>query len=170
MSDQIPAGHKKCSVCKNFLPLDDFYADKRNKDGKQSECKHCNNIRRIKHKKENREAKSLSYYKDRRYHLKNKGCTDKNLTAETIMALELLSNGVCNLSGQKIKNIAVDHDHDTGLIRGILDNKINLMIGQIEMASKLGLCEPNGAVAEYLANPPAQQLIKQMNVFEEDFP
>ena len=86
------------------------------------------------------------------------------------MALELLSNGVCNLSGQKIKNIVVDHDHDTGLIRGILDRQINLMIGQIEMASKLGLCQPTGAVAEYLANPPAQQLIKQMNAFEEDFP
>ena len=86
------------------------------------------------------------------------------------MALEILSNGVCDLSGQKIENVVVDHDHDTGLIRGILDNKINLMLGAVERAIKLGLCEPTGAVAEYLANPPAQQLIKQMNAFEEDFP
>jgi hypothetical protein len=170
MSDQIPAGHKKCNKCKNVLPLDNFYNDKKVKDGKKYECKHCSNIRINENRKENREARNLSYYGRRRSELKRKGCTDKNLTPETIMALELLSNGVCNLSGQKIKNVAVDHDHDTGLIRGILDNKINLMVGNIETAMKLGLCEPNGAVAEYLANPPAQKLIKQMNAFEEDFP
>lgn len=166
MSDQIAAGHKKCSKCEKVLPLDDFFKDKSRKDGKQRYCKNCHCERQAK----NKEARNLSYYSQRRYTLKRAGCTDKNLTPETIMALELLSNGVCNLSGQKIENIAVDHDHETGLIRGILDNKINLMLGGIERASKLGLCEPNGAVAEYLANPPAQKLIKQMNAFEVDFP
>ena len=170
MSEQIPAGHKKCTKCKNVLPLDNFNEYKRAKDGKQSYCKHCNNERKKEKRKQNREARNLSYYRQRRSSLKHYGCIDKNLTPETIMALEILSNGVCNLSGQKTKDIVVDHDHDTGLIRGILDNKINLMLGGIERASKLGLCQPSSAVAEYLANPPAQQLIKQMNAFEIDFP
>jgi hypothetical protein len=170
MSDQIPAGHKKCSTCKEVLPLNNFYKKTKNKDGMQGECKHCKNTHIKKHKEKNRAARNLSYYRQRRSSLKHYGCTDKNLTPETIMALEILSNGVCDLSGQKIENVVVDHDHDTGLIRGILDNKINLMLGAVERAIKLGLCEPTGAVAEYLANPPAQQLIKQMNAFEEDFP
>jgi hypothetical protein len=169
MSDQIPAGHKKCTKCKNVLPLDNFYTEKRAKDGKSSHCKPCVSRRERENRKENRAAKNLSYYSQRRAKLKNKGCTDRNLTAETIMALEILSNGVCDLSGQKIKNLVVDHDHDTGLIRGILESQVNLMIGHIENASKLGFCKPTGAVAEYLANPPAQKLIKQMNAFEEDF-
>lgn len=169
MSDQIPAGHKKCKKCKKVLPLDNFYAKNGTKDGKACDCKHCYLLGMKKRYQENKEARNLSYYKGRRKDLKKRGCTDKNLTPETIMALELLSNGVCSLSGQKIKNVAVDHDHDTGLIRGVLDSKINLILGNVEIGIKLGLCQPTGAVAEYLANPPAQKLIKQMNAFEEDF-
>jgi hypothetical protein len=157
-------------MCKKVLPLDSFHRDRKATDGRQSECKHCRNLRTRKSRKEDRKARNLSYYKQRKAKLKRSGCTDKNLTPETIMALELLSNGVCNLTGQKIEAIAIDHDHDTGLIRGILDKKINLILGTVETAIKLGLCKPTGAVAEYLANPPAQQLIKQMNAFEEGFP
>lgn len=33
---------KECTRCYQFKPLDEFYTDKRKKDGRQSECKKCN--------------------------------------------------------------------------------------------------------------------------------
>jgi 5-methylcytosine-specific restriction endonuclease McrA len=35
---------KICSKCKENKPLEDYYKDSRHKDGKQSECKSCNNV------------------------------------------------------------------------------------------------------------------------------
>lgn len=54
---------KKCTKCGEVKPLDLFYADKRNKDGKQSECKECTRERGRKWRLENPEKSKERFRK-----------------------------------------------------------------------------------------------------------
>ncbi len=42
-STTIPEGHKRCGLCGQIRPYADFCADKRHRDGLQSNCKACKN-------------------------------------------------------------------------------------------------------------------------------
>jgi Recombination endonuclease VII len=46
-------------------------------------------------------------------------------------------NGTCIYSGEKTKSLAVDHDHKTGAVRGLLCNDCNRAIGQLKDNSEL---------------------------------
>ena len=56
------------------------------------------------------------------------------------------------------KAVSVDHCHDTGLIRGILIQKINWLIDQWEQNSYGVLSRPP-EITDYLAKPPAFEII-----------
>jgi hypothetical protein len=45
------------------------------------------------------------------------------------MELQEKQAGRCACCGNLQKNLVVDHDHDTGRVRGLLCNNCNLMIG-----------------------------------------
>ena len=55
---------KFCSHCGNNRNLEDFYKDKSNKDGLDSQCSFCRKVYRASHKKE-----SKTYYDDNRKHI-----------------------------------------------------------------------------------------------------
>ena len=61
-------GTKRCTICGKEKQLDDFYANIRSKDGRQSECKECNSTR---HKKYY--LKHIDQYREThaKYHLNN---------------------------------------------------------------------------------------------------
>lgn len=40
-SAPVPTDRKRCSVCRNVLPLEDFHKDRYNADGRRSRCKKC---------------------------------------------------------------------------------------------------------------------------------
>ena len=44
MAVVVFATHKRCTVCGEVKPLDDFYAAERMRDGRQSRCKVCANV------------------------------------------------------------------------------------------------------------------------------
>jgi len=50
-------------------------------------------------------------------------------------------NGLCGLCQEPMKQCCIDHDHETGKVRGLLCHKCNLLLGQIELLkdSKLWL-------------------------------
>ena len=56
------------------------------------------------------------------------------------------------------KRIAIDHDHTTGFIRGLLIQKVNWLIDQWEKNSYGDLSMPPEILA-YKQNPPAFQVI-----------
>jgi hypothetical protein len=48
-------------------------------------------------------------------------------------------DGCCALCGAARAVLSVDHDHETGRVRGLLCNRCNLFVGQLEMAMRADL-------------------------------
>jgi len=86
-----------------------------------SHCKTCNRIRVNKRA----EANPDGY---RRIHLKN----TFGITLEEYEILLKLQDGKCAIcGGTDLRNLAVDHNHKTNQIRGLLCMKCNVTIGNI---------------------------------------
>jgi hypothetical protein len=125
---------KTCTKCKTTKPLDGFYRDKRR--GHTSRCKLCRNADlkayiaknrgRENAKERDRYAKSPAKWER---HLRNKYGID----AAAYAALLANQGGCCAICRSDAKAIgetlAVDHDHVTGLVRGLLCAKCNRMLG-----------------------------------------
>ncbi len=88
---------------------------------------------------------------------------------DTILAFQ---GGVCYGCGQsepvKGRRLSVDHDHDTGLVRGLLCSRCNPIVGKLENAYKrYGLGKVPGLnvktlatrIASYLWQPPATKAL-----------
>ena len=125
---------KTCSKCGQRKKLEDFYKSKYTKDGRKSACKVCER----KHaQKKRRENKNHWDTKDRKNNLKKL----YGMTVEEYDQMFEDQNGVCAICGQLETRIhifnglpqrlAIDHNHETGKIRGLLCSKCNLILGQI---------------------------------------
>jgi hypothetical protein len=93
---------KHCTVCQTEKPIEEFYRDKNRKGGREYRCKSC--------------------HADR----------DRLVDKETYEAMLLLSGGTCYICGgvnQSGRFLAVDHDHETGEVRGLLCDGCNRGIG-----------------------------------------
>ncbi len=87
-------------------------------------------------------------HRGRRYALK----WFTGLTASQYDELSILQGGVCAICGKHptIKRLSVDHDHITGLIRGLLCNGCNTKLNALEDP------EWHAKAEAYLYNPPAK--------------
>lgn len=134
---------KVCKVCKVEKPLEDFYKMAQMRDGHRNECKACNlaakaaryranpeptKARVRKWQAENRE-RVLEWQRlyaesgrkgasSRRSHLKRKF----GLTVEQYDEMLAAQGGVCAICGRPPREdiaLHVDHDHETGRVRGL---------------------------------------------------
>ena len=93
------------------------------------------------------------------------------LTVEQIYQLAEFQGFKCPLSGMDLvvregeiydpttnKRIAIDHDHQTGFIRGLLIQKVNWLVDQWEQNSYGTLSMPP-EILEYKQNPPAFKIL-----------
>lgn len=60
---------------------------------------------------------------------------------------------ICQIATGKTKRLAVDHDHDTGQVRGLLCGPCNQLIGR-----RYGI-EALARAINYLADPPAPKIL-----------
>lgn len=74
---KIKEGYKECSKCKTQKKVDNFYSDKRAKDGFHSWCKDCNSGRKKERYKENPELKILAQERCKRWYRKNRNSNIK---------------------------------------------------------------------------------------------
>ncbi len=119
---------KRCYKCKEEKPFTDefFVKSKNNKSGLKTECKKCHNIRTKEWRKRNKEKiinKAKIRNRRNKYNITNKQYNN---------ILEKQNNrcAICGIHKSKLdKNFAVDHDHKTGEIQGLLCNACNLMLG-----------------------------------------
>jgi len=143
---------KRCKHCGIEKPVDDFYTDRKAKDGRRPECKACNLARRrakyaedprpyidrvMKWQRENPErvreylarfnASGKRKQSNRKSHLKRK----YGLTPEAFDEMLAMQGGGCAICGKPNPD-NVDHDHVTGRVRGILCWNCNVGVGQFE--------------------------------------
>lgn len=135
-----------CSCCYQIKPLTK-YAKNRSipGDGIRKQCNDCRNTNRRKRyrldheriRKQKRNYVALHKEKQKEYMLlRNYGITYK----EYLIKLSS-QNNVCAIcyepeisfcsKSQKIKSLAVDHNHKTGKIRGLLCTKCNSALGKL---------------------------------------
>lgn len=118
---------KFCKKCKVEKPLADFYKHKHSKDGHQALCKVCHKEKNSEWAKNNPEAKAAMY---KRHSLKK----NYGMTPEGFRALIEQQNGCCDICNEPFKyecknGINVDHNHETGEVRGLLCNNCNPLLG-----------------------------------------
>lgn len=125
---------KKCSVCKEEKPLDQFYNCQTTKDKKGYRCKECDTKARNKWTKDNPEK---SHRSDRGRQLKHKyGITLEEY--ETMLKNQNYSCFICksktnsNTGFRKDWSFSVDHDHETGKVRSLLCNDCNRGLGLLK--------------------------------------
>lgn len=140
---------KQCSRCKEIKPRTEFYKNGKTPDGLRSHCKECNRklnkdyYERNKEKeiergrkwaKENPESKKKIY---RRQNLKR----NYGITLEEYEDLLRQQGGRCAIckSADPVHttNFAVDHCHDTGVVRGLLCMNCNQGLGKFKDSKEI---------------------------------
>lgn len=137
---------KKCTGCGLTKPVFEFYKRRDLKDGYRRDCKKCNNLRRQKYLENHREKERyrvnewhiLKPNKSRNIRLK----TMYGITLEDYHTMLLVQEGKCKIckkfetaisdATNKIKTLAVDHDHITGKVRGLLCDSCNVGLGRFK--------------------------------------
>jgi len=118
---------KQCPKCREIKLLSEFNKSSTTKDGQSTWCKMCV---RLNAKKWQLKNKEISSHQIRVRSLKNKF----GLTIEDYEKLLKQQSGKCALCGKDKGNsngirLAVDHDHKTGKIRGLLCWSCNAGLG-----------------------------------------
>ena len=128
---RIIDGHKICSVCQKKKPIAEFYRDKYQASGITSTCKKCNNIRCRKWQKGTGRAKALAT--GQRSKWKKQGIILTLAEYDTKFNSQSGNCAVCKTPQSKLKRrLAVDHNHKTGQVRGLVCISCNYIIGAIE--------------------------------------
>jgi Recombination endonuclease VII len=139
---------KTCSACKTLKPTDEFPKSKQTKDGLHSWCKPCSRIKKKESNDRIRQRDPEAYrikwrryqddYKERHPDRHEAGERRRNLrkfgiTIEEYDRMFESRSGLCEICGlTSNKRLAVDHDHVTGKVRGLLCGSCNMALGQLE--------------------------------------
>jgi hypothetical protein len=130
-----------CKRCGVKRPIIDFHIVKECLDGRRPVCKFC--IRKQQKKRYDGNAE-FARARQRKYNAHNPQVMRKinlkkkyGITLEQYNTMFIFQGGVCLVCGQseivtrlgKIKNLAIDHNHVTGKIRGLLCQKCNQALG-----------------------------------------
>lgn len=129
---------KVCAACQEELDLSEFHKDKSRADGRHAYCRSCrsrlnrgyrvSNAIAVEGRKrqwirENPEKNRLIW---RRSHLKR----HYNMTIEEFDALVVAQGNACAICREE-KKLVVDHDHDSGKVRGLLCHSCNIAVGRL---------------------------------------
>lgn len=110
---------KTCRTCGDIKPLVHFQRVSKNKDGRGAHCSECYNASRRVWNRENGHVQA-DYQRRSRY-----GISQDQYNK---LLLRFTSCPVCGISFE-VSVPCVDHDHDTGRVRGLLCKPCNRAIG-----------------------------------------
>jgi hypothetical protein len=136
-----PGGQRTCTDCGKTKSLDEFAPDARNRHGRKYICKPCASKRSLEWARANRERVAAN----RRRALIRRTYGEAGLAAYA----RIQAGEGCDICGHRVLRMAIDHDHITGEVRGILCKDCNLILGWVRDDS-LRL----RAMATYLESPP----------------
>ncbi len=115
---------KVCTKCIEEKDESLFCKKKDTKDGLSSQCKPCGNAYSLKWRKDNpiKAKDSMRGYTLRKYAI-------SDLVYSNMLEAQ---NGLCKICGKTNpdnKTLSIDHNHETGEVRGLLCSKCNLALG-----------------------------------------
>lgn len=144
---------KYCPKCKQDKPLTKFNKDKHTKSGYHGWCKECqstqskkyrsnpdvkksllkkDNVRRVKRYNEDKEFRDKKKSMSRSYWL----ASQYDLSIDDYDIMMDKQGGCCAICGTHqddlTQRLAVDHNHETGEIRGLLCTSCNVKVGWYE--------------------------------------
>ena len=152
---------KRCRVCGVLKPLNDFYRATGMRDGHRNDCKLCNlaakkartaldpvaNLERVKRWQRENPDRLNAYRRAYRQRPERKRAErESHLQRQYGMSLADYERmferqaGLCRICGvrpRKGTNLHVDHDHETGAVRGLLCFKCNNAIGLFDESHDL---------------------------------
>ena len=112
---------KRCGRCMTEKSVEDFHRSKKSKDGRQGRCKTC--------QKALNSTPGMAEKRKRHAWL---ACLKKfGITEDEYMKMFDVQNGVCAICHRPELDVklAVDHDHRTLKVRGLLCKRCNMGIG-----------------------------------------
>ncbi len=153
---------KKCSWCGDEAPKSSF---PRNGRFIRNQCQRClskDSVKRAKKNPSGRKAVTKAFYKRHRDRLLLERIASKyKVDAEEIQRLRAEQNGLCAICGNPetevakrwgcVKQLSVDHDHETGKIRGLLCRRCNSALAWIEHDDVETAMTKIGRAINYLA-------------------
>lgn len=115
---------KTCTKCLKAKPLSEFHKDASKRDGLYSSCKHCVSVYHRKH-----HAGHPEWIHTRLWRTYGITLTDYDEMLES-------QGGGCAICGKTAeendRRLCVDHDHETGEIRGLLCTQCNHALGLLQ--------------------------------------
>jgi hypothetical protein len=132
---------KVCTTCSEMLPLSSFYKDPNKKDGLYSRCKDCHKAATAHYASNNRKVysgASRKWYHANKLKAKNLHLRRKyGISIEQYLALVDAQGNTCAVCktpdktrGQaSAEHWCVDHNHQTGKVRGLLCHHCNRALG-----------------------------------------
>jgi hypothetical protein len=109
---------RTCNDCQEWKTAENFRTNSGSKDGLYSICRPCASVRARKHYDANAD----------KYRRNTERCRYGLTRDEHALLLSVKERG-CMICGDTDKRMVIDHDHDTGAIRGILCDACNQAIG-----------------------------------------
>lgn len=131
---------KICRKCKEERPLSEFAKEKGGLNGLRSACKSCRHLEYLAWKA--KVLKDPDYINRNRERIRLKTLWRKHgITADQYNEMFSMQDGKCAIckTHQKhlTRSLSVDHNHDTGEVRGLLCTQCNTSLGLLKENIKL---------------------------------
>ena len=127
------SGLKECTTCHKSLPWDCFsHRITENKRYLRSSCKDCSQVKWKKWADLHPEHKDNKVVSDKKAHLAYKKYDRHGITRDQyLIMLEVQQGGcaICKLVEKDNSDLSIDHNHDTGDVRGLLCKQCNRALG-----------------------------------------
>ena len=146
---------KSCTVCKSAKSLSSFYVDKQNKDGRGAMCKGCAKVKQAVYYRKNRKEiidRTTAYQKNhpdqsRMFWQRHQGHRYgvSKMEYDVLFKCGAGQCWICHCEPDPKRRLAIDHNHTTGVVRGLLCRTCNFGIGSLK--DNAALCE---SAASYL--------------------
>lgn len=131
----VDAPLKVCTGCGEEKPLSSFYDTRRNRCGKLARCKPCHyaDNKRYQNKEQAKQKSQVWYQANREKHRDLERLRRHNLPGNCFRQMLEDQNFGCAICGRVPepgeRSLVVDHDHDSGIIRGLLCDSHNKGLG-----------------------------------------
>jgi len=130
---RITAEGKRCSKCELRKPIKDFTTDRSNPDGKSHRCRDCT-------RKDHRTWRSINAVELRKKHTRLHRLKRFGITAEAFESILIAQDYKCPICLNDLvmgtigngKNACIDHDHESGAVRGVLCATCNRALGLLK--------------------------------------